>query len=1471
MKYLIHTLVAGFVLASAILFFVTDKNDAREEYELFLQTHPYLQRNLKEVNATVKQDRPDLAWELNYLLTMDPATRQTHPERLIPTFERSKISRESLMAVPGQEEAPWIERGPNNVGGRSRALAYDPNQSNKVWAGSVSGGLWFNNDITDENSSWHAVDDFWANLAVTCIAFDPNNANTLYIGTGEGWGNLDAVRGAGIWKSTDGGDTWNQLAASGDFYFVHDLVVRDESDGVDQGVLYVASSRSHSSGNFHGVNAVYSSSDGGTTFSENTSLAPTDLAISADGRLWAGTSDGKIAFSDDGTNWTESYSSSLDRVAIACAPSNNNVVYGLIADGSVVGQILFTSNNGENWTTVNEPADADQGIPDDDFSRGQAWYDLVIAADPNDENTVIVGAIDLFRSTDNGTNWNQISKWSNNNDLFNLNVSLVHADQHAITFKGTGSSEVLFGNDGGIYYSPDLSNAGSEPTIDSREVNYNTTQFYACAIHPTEATDHFLAGSQDNGSHRFNSEGINSTAEVSGGDGAFCFIDQTNPEFQITSYVYNVYFLSSNGGTSFHTDLNNDQETGLFINPADYDDVQDILFSTNSAVLINRIAGVTSSPQIETIEVDLGSESSHLRVSPHTTGSSTLFVGTLSGRVFRIENADTNPTSTEITGSLFPTGSVSCIEIGADEDELLVTFSNYGVSSVWYSNDGGSSWSEKEGNLPDMPVRWALFNPNNRNEVILATEMGVWRTVNLVATSPQWISSNSGLANVRVDMLQIRDSDYEVIAASHGRGLFSSSGFRAEGAPLVDFTADRTQGCSATLEVNFTNLSSAVPEATNYSWSFPGGSPSSSTEQNPPTITYTEAGVYDVSLSVANSIGTTTETKTNLINLGEGFTVPFEESFEVDSESLECWNVGRGQNDLGQEFDWEINTITSASGERSYRSQFEAIGGTNSEDWLFSPQLNLSKSLKNTLSFFSREAYDGNFGSQYHVRATTSSNPSDLGSYSNLVTYTESDFSFNFEEFSIDLSALDGQKVHIAFVHEQDDGDDWFLDDVSVSGTPITISVDGETTTCPGEAVTLSTASDDDFDYQWKNTNGNIDGAITSSFQPTESGTYSVAVTYGQATVETDGIDIVIASSPVFNSISANQSLCEGDNATISISVSGDNLTYQWQKDGLDITDDNHFTGTNTSDLVISNARDEDAATYGCVIGQGACEFNFDESLITVSLFPVISGISDNQSICIGETVNFSITADDSSLDFQWQKDGSDLNDDSRINGATSNDLMISDLQLADAGEYSCIVSRNGCEVESDNTNLIVISGHSITDQPDNTSVQLGQTISLSVMSSDENVTYSWFFDDALLVDAGRISGSATANLTISEAQLSDTGDYSCEVDGECVSITSDIAEVIVEEVTNANAIKTALDIYPNPSHGEVTISLPDDMAAHFDLHVYDFTGKKVIYKRVSPSGQNRVKLNLDELSSGSYYLQFNFENLQITRQVNIR
>tara|TARA_Y100000991_G_C21957437_1_gene342777 strand:- start:57 stop:1787 length:1731 start_codon:yes stop_codon:yes gene_type:complete len=206
---------------------------------------------------------------------------------------------------------------------------------------------------------------------------------------------------------------------------------------------------------------------------------------------------------------------------------------------------------------------------------------------------------------------------------------------------------------------------------------------------------------------------------------------------------------------------------------------------------------------------------SAIKVSPYTTDSSTIFVGTESGSVFKVTNADTadaNDNSTanwsNITGSQF-LGSVSDIEFGKDENHLFVTFHNYGVENIFYSEDGGQSWTEKEGNLPDIPVRCILQNPLSLNEVIIGTELGVWYTKNFESDNPDWSRANSGMSDVRITDLDMRD-DYKVFAATYGLGIYSGVFTEEEVVvePSLSISVDPKvlkigQGNSDTFDINY--------------------------------------------------------------------------------------------------------------------------------------------------------------------------------------------------------------------------------------------------------------------------------------------------------------------------------------------------------------------------------------------------------------------------------------------------------------------------------------------------------------------------------------------------------------------------------------------------------------------------------------------------------------------------------------------
>jgi PKD repeat protein len=956
-KKLLLSLVSISSMAILLFLFIfSDKKPIteREKFSQFLKEHPFnnhpkasdkkheiFDSEEEDENET---DAPNLAWEQDYLRTLNPAIGRPTPENLPSIMQQMRNMNNVFGKSPGSSSTPWVERGPNNVGGRTCALVWDPNDATgkKVWAGGVSGGLWYNTDITSASSTWTAVDNFWSNIVITCMAFDPNNSLIAYVGTGEGFGTGDS-RGAGIWKTTDGGITWNNLSSTSAFYYVNDIVVRNESGF---SVVYAAVDGQYYKGVYHGTaNAgLKRSTNGGTSWTQTLPNIPSqtinyvaaDIEIGANNRLWIGTKanpysatdrgGGRVLYSDNGTSWVTSsvttVTNGYGRVEVACAPSNANYVYAVVESDNAVSTIIKTTTGGSGWTSVSLPVDADSGIPSTDFSRGQAWYDLIMAVDPLNESVVVVGGVDLFRSINAGTSWNQISKWSNNNNLASLNCSQVHADQHALVYKPGSSSTLIAGNDGGVFYTTSIATAVTSNVFSSRNNGYNVTQFYACAIHPTANTNNFLAGAQDNGSQKFTSAGMNATSTASGGDGAFCFIDQTNPNYQIVSYTNNNYYLSTNGGTSFSTTILSDASTGSFINPADYDDNMHILYSAKNTSSLYRVRNINSTPtSAETVTINgMSGTVTHLRVSPYTTTSSTLFVGTDAGALYKVTTANGTPTTTAITGSGFPSGAISCVEIGASENELLVTFFNYGVTSVWYTINGGSSWISKEGDLPDMPVRWALFNPGNRNEILLATELGVWASTNFNVLNPNWIPSNSGLANVRVDMLQIRSSDRQVIAATYGRGLFSSNGFTPA---IGDFTASTTTSCTGN-SVTFTDQSTNNP--TVWSWSFTPStvtflSGTNANSQNP-VVAFQNAGTYSVTLAVSNALGGIPKTKTNYITVTQTVSPSFTLSSNdtnICAGQLATFSISSLINGGSTPFyQWKINSVNTGTNSATY-------------------------------------------------------------------------------------------------------------------------------------------------------------------------------------------------------------------------------------------------------------------------------------------------------------------------------------------------------------------------------------------------------------------------------------------------------------------------------------------------------------------------------------------------------------------------
>ncbi len=579
---------------------------------------------------------------------------------------------------------------------------------------------------------------------------------------------------------------------------INDVVIRN--NGGTSEIYVAAAATGHAGASLGAFDfGLYKSVNGGATWTEvNLPLnanghkyAPNNIEIAAGNKIWLSTTGdylygeggGSILSSTDGVNFTLNHvilDSAADRTEIAVSKTNPDKVYVLAQiTGGVT--ILKTTNSFAATSVITLPTDLDSGIPPNDFTRGQAFYDLLISTDPTNDEVVYIGGINLFKSTNGAASWTQLSNW-----FTGLGIQEVHADQHGIAYgNGVGGNQkVLFGNDGGVYFS---SNGGTTTT--SRNKGFNVTQFYSLGVAPTNAVsglvgDYFVAGAQDNGTQYFANAAASNAAslETQGGDGAFCMFDQGIDKYYISNYVYNANVnLRFTSGTV--RNLNSESLTltnGAFICPMVLDTNRDMVYSdysTGTTYRIRRYSNIKSGTVVRTDLTNalLTGSPTAFAVSKYTTTTTTLIVGTRNGRVLRLLTANATPVWSDLSIPAF-VGTVSDIEFGASNDEIFVTLSNYGVTSIWYTANGTAAtptWVSKEGNFPDIPVRCILQNPLlPTTEVIIGTDLGVWYTNNFNAASPIWRQSYNGMRNVKVTDLDLRN-DNTVFAATYGRGIFS--------------------------------------------------------------------------------------------------------------------------------------------------------------------------------------------------------------------------------------------------------------------------------------------------------------------------------------------------------------------------------------------------------------------------------------------------------------------------------------------------------------------------------------------------------------------------------------------------------------------------------------------------------------------------------------------------------------------------
>jgi photosystem II stability/assembly factor-like uncharacterized protein len=736
---------------------------------IFIPDQPeYAERFVR--SAAESYDQPDRAMKQWFETTRNPEIGRPTPEKLVKIGVELARGQWRDKSVQPQ----WVERGPSDVGGRTRAILVDRRDpsGNTVWAGGVSGGLWKCTNFLSADAYWTLVGDGFKSIAISCIVQHPDQPEEMYFSTGEGWFNFDAARGLGIWKSTDGGNSWSQLPSTnnGSFSYVQKLLF-DDAGRLLAGTIHSGLLRTADGGNTWQKLL-------GSNFNGGYSDRVADIELATDGTLYVSfgiySSDGIYQSTDGGETWVDLIEESeglpqenFSRIEMATAPSNPLVAYAVFTDietNESMG-IYKTLDGGLNWDSIPEP----QAIGMDDFTRDQAWYDLILLVNPEDENEVMVGGIDLHRTTNGGTSWSQISKWNG--------YPYVHADQHQLVSLFGDFSHIIVGNDGGVFLLKEDEFEGFTPT--AKNQNYNITQFYHADLHPEAESPVVIAGSQDNGTQYFYADEFGPTVEVTGGDGGFCHIDQNEPNIQISSYVYNEYFVTNDGWNSYDQ-VSIGEEAGHFINPTDYDSENNVLFGAYNPGYISVIRGVSDYNRTDTVSLGNIQDQMITAIKVEDNRPNYFYVGTHKTLVqYHIDYENTNIEALKAINFESISGDnyiLTAIDVHpADTNQLLMTFGNYGVRNIWYSTDGGFDWENVEGNLPDMPVYSILFNPSNPAEVFLATEMGVWHTNQLDGNRTQWTIYGTGLGTVRATKLRFRANDQTLMVSTYGRGVFTTT------------------------------------------------------------------------------------------------------------------------------------------------------------------------------------------------------------------------------------------------------------------------------------------------------------------------------------------------------------------------------------------------------------------------------------------------------------------------------------------------------------------------------------------------------------------------------------------------------------------------------------------------------------------------------------------------------------------------
>ncbi len=706
------------------------------------------------------------------------AAARAYPNELIPEqgyYEAFNYSRQFMnISRERDTRSTWEPIGPHNIGGRTIAIAFNPQNPNTIYAGSASGGLWRSYSGGVGSDVWEAVPTGFPVLGVGGIAIAPDDSNTIYIGTGEVYGYQNAIGGLsnrttrgsygiGILKTTDGGETWvksldwtyNQLRG----------VWTIKIDPNNYNFVWAATTE-----------GVYKSTDAGETWElKHPVIMAFDLAINSydsdivfasHGNFYS-EGHGIYRTDDGGENWLK-LSNGLPetfggKVLLSIYPPMPYMIYASIGNGFSGGAgtwLCFSAVNGENWQIVSTV----------DYATFQGWFAHFVAVSPVDSSLVICGGVDLYKSTDFGADLQQKSYW----DAGYSGVVqpgepegppyFSHADHHAVAFHPTDPNIVYFGNDGGVFRSTD---AGE--TFEGCNGGYQSSQFYngfSCSYQDSLLA---IGGMQDNGSATY--EGTVAWRRVLGGDGCWTGIDAGNDNILYASYQVLGMRKSTNSGQSW---LNiNPPGAGFtnFIAPyvVAVDNPQ-VIYAGRSIIYKSDNGGIDWTGTNNSLPLD-GRPALSMAVS--ASNSEVVYVSTTpvpsQPNIFRTTNGGQDWDN--VTGENMPDRYPMDFAIDpSDDSNVYLVFSGFGSSHIFKTIDGGENWLDINNNLPDLPTSAVIVDPLYADHVYVGNDLGVFVSTD---GGDVWEPFFEEMPEAAIVMdLTISHSNRKLRAVTHGNGVY---------------------------------------------------------------------------------------------------------------------------------------------------------------------------------------------------------------------------------------------------------------------------------------------------------------------------------------------------------------------------------------------------------------------------------------------------------------------------------------------------------------------------------------------------------------------------------------------------------------------------------------------------------------------------------------------------------------------------